>query len=205
MFDTHAPPTPALSLAAAALALVAACGGAEGETAGESDAATATGTDTDADGYTWWRDVEPVVRARCVTCHSPGNIGPFSLATHEEFVNLAPILGPAIESGSMPPWLPDAGCNDYKNSLALDLDEEALLLDYLAGDMPEGDPADAPPEEEPPPEFVPDVVLEMPESFTPTQSPDDYRCFTIPWPEEFTDDAFVTATEVYPGERAIVH
>jgi hypothetical protein len=45
----------------------------------------------------------------------------------------------------------------------------------------------------------------MPVDYAPASSPDDYRCFLIPWPEELTEDQFVTAYEVYPGERSIVH
>jgi hypothetical protein len=71
--------------------------------------------------------------------------------------------------------------------------------------MPEGDPADAPPPGPPQLEVVPDVVIEMPEAYTPSTSPEDYRCFVIPWPDGLTEDRFVTAMEVYPGERSIVH
>ena len=38
---------------------------------------------------------------------------------------------------------------------------------------PEGDPAEAPPAPDPKPEWVPDVLLEMPEPYTPDKTPDD--------------------------------
>ncbi|PRQ08901.1 monooxygenase [Enhygromyxa salina] len=170
-----------------------------------STADTETDADhTDTDAPTWWRDVEPVVRTACVTCHSPDNIGPFSLETYDEFLALAPILAPAIESGQMPPWPPGDDCNTYANDRSLSDDQQELLLSYMAGDMPEGDPADSPPDGPPAREVVPDAVLEMAEPYTPT-SADDYRCFTMPWPEDITEDRFVTALEVYPGERSLVH
>jgi hypothetical protein len=174
-------------------------GTSTGETAGETG-------DGGTDALTWWRDVEPIVREKCVTCHAAGNIAPFALETHAEFVAFAELAGDAIESGVMPPWLADPDCRDYTNSLALSLEQEETLLSYIASDMPEGDPADAPPDEgTPTPELVPDLVLDMPEAYTPTKFPDDYRCFTIPWPEEYTEDSFVTGLEIYPGEKAIVH
>ena len=48
-----------------------------------------------------------------------------------------------------------------------------------------------------------DVVLEMPEAYLPTQSPDDYRCFIIDWPE--TRTRYITGFRANPGNRATVH
>ncbi len=175
------------------------------------DDAAGDGVDTtgetgeDVEALTWWRDVEPVVRDKCGGCHSPDSVAPFSLETHAEFVALAPVLAPAIESGDMPPWGADPDCNSYSNDRSLTLEQEELLLTYIAGEMPEGDPADAPPDGPPKRELMPDVVVEMPEAYTPQTTPDDYRCFLVPWPEEVSEDQFVTAVEVYPGERSIVH
>jgi hypothetical protein len=174
---------------------------------GESESSTGeSGSETGgADTHTWWRDVEPIVREKCTTCHSPGNIGPFSLESHTEFVAFSSILPAAIESGQMPPWLVDPDCNTYKNPRSLSVEQEELLLTYIAGGMPEGDPADAPPDGPPAPELDPDIVIEMPEPYTPVSSPDDYRCFLIPWPDDITEDQYVTGSEVYPGERSLVH
>ncbi|MCA9636464.1 MAG: monooxygenase [Myxococcales bacterium] len=198
---TRSDPITTLSAALLALALIGCNGGSEeSASAGESESAG-------DDALTWWRDVEPVVRTRCATCHRSGDIAPFALETHEQFVAVASALGPAIEGERMPPWPPDPACHTYAHSLALEADEEATLLTYLAGEMPEGDPADAPPPGDPPDELDPDVTLSMPEPYTPSPSEgvDDYRCFVLPWPAEIADERFVTALQVFPGERAIVH
>jgi hypothetical protein len=158
----------------------------------------------DAQGHTWWHDVEPIVSDRC-SCHEDGDIAPFSLAQHDEFVAFASLAGGAIESGEMPPWPPDEACNTYKHPRSLTPEQEEILLTYIAGDMPEGDPADAPPPVDPPTPFVPDIELVMPEAYTPMSTPDDYRCFLIPWPEDIVQERFVTGFDVTPGERSIVH
>lgn len=174
---------------------------------GGPDEATTTADDTIGDDdLTWWRDVEPVVRQRCGECHVDGGIAPFALTTHEEFVGLAAIVGPAIEAGEMPPWPPDSACNEYAHARDLTPEQEETLLAYLDGDMPEGDRADAPPPPAAERELVPDLTLEMPEVYSaPTAVADDYRCFLIPWPADITEPRFVTGMEVYPGERRIVH
>jgi hypothetical protein len=203
----HAPGPRSLVIPALGFALLAACTNDDAPPANETGS-TGDETETvgeDPDALVWWRDVQPIVQDKCVGCHSPGNIAPFSLETYAEFTAWSAVLGPAVESGQMPPWGADPDCNSYSNDRSLSLEQQELILEYVAGDMPEGAPADAPPEGPPDPEVVPDVVLEMAEPYTPSSSPDDYRCFLIPWPEDLTEDQFVTAIEVYPGERSIVH
>ncbi|MCA9687085.1 MAG: monooxygenase, partial [Myxococcales bacterium] len=92
----------------------------------------------------------------------------------------------------------------YDDDRSLSLEQEEILLSYLAGDMPEGDPADATPEQ-PVDEFMPDLLLEMPEAYQPQLSPDDYRCFLVPWPAELDQVRYVTGFNIFPGERSIVH
>ncbi len=173
---------------------------------GASEADTgSTETETgDADALTWWRDVQPIVGQKCAGCHADGKIAPFSLETHEQFVAFSMLARDAIEAGDMPPWPPDPTCNTYADPRSLTPEQEQVLLDYIDSDMPEGDPAEAPPEQEPPPEFVPDVMVEMPEDYAPAGM-EDYRCFAIPWPEDIDVDQYVTGVAVYPGQESIVH
>ncbi|MCX4247365.1 monooxygenase [Paraliomyxa miuraensis] len=185
----------------------AADAGTDGTGATDTDTDSADGTETlPDDALTWWRDIEPIVRDKCANCHRPGEVAPFPLDTYEDFVTYGPAAIWAIEQDVMPPWGPDDACNQYADPLSLEPEHKDQLLAYLATDMPQGDPEDAPPADPPPPELVPDVMLEMPQSYTPDAStPDDYRCFLIPMPEDMTEEQFMTGFEVYPGERAIVH
>jgi len=45
--------------------------------------------------------------------------------------------------------------------------------------------------------------MPLPEAYTPTLEPDDYRCQLIPWPAEGVE--YVTGLRVQPDQRAIVH
>jgi hypothetical protein len=201
---------PARVIGSASLLLLgslAACQPSDDDAAadGTDDEDTTGETDGSQDqDVTWWRDVEPIVRDRC-GCHQDGDIAPFSLETHAEFTAFASLAGDAIESGEMPPWGPDPDCNSYRNPRSLTAEQEEILLSYIAGDMPEGDPADASPPVDPPAPFVPDIEIEMLEAFTPSSAPDDYRCFLIPWPADITQDRYVTGFDIEPGEPSIVH
>ena len=197
-----------LCLIALTLPLAGAC---TDETAPTTDAGHAD-TDPDADTdesesqptYTWHGEVAPLVAQKCAGCHVDGSIAPFALTNYAEVSTLAPILAPAIESEAMPPWSAAPGCNNYEHDRSLSAEEREILLTWIDEDVPEGDPSQAAPLPEPPPAWVPDTMIEMPEAYTPTQEPDDYRCFLVDGPE-LAQTSFVTGLEVYPGEREIVH
>jgi len=172
------------------LLLLVACGGEETEpTAATSEA-------------TWHADVAPVVASRCGSCHQPDGIGPFPLTTYAEVVAMAGPVEHSITSGSMPPWQGGDDCNEYSNDTSLRPDEKELLLDWLAGGTPEGDAASAAPLAERPP-FQADLLLPLPEPYTPTREPDDYRCQLVEWPLDET--AWITGLAVEPDQQAIVH
>ena len=86
--------------------------------------------------------------------------------------------------------------------------EKQTLLDWLSGDMPEGDPADLPDRHRcPTGEWAlgqPDIVLQMAQSFTPPIGQDVYRCFVIPQLHS-TEDTDMSAIDFIPGNRQIVH
>ena len=74
--------------------------GASGDTpttSPDSTSEAASSTGAEPVGVTYYRDVKPLLDARCVQCHSPGNIAPFSLTTHEEAAPFAATLVDAAE------------------------------------------------------------------------------------------------------------
>lgn len=192
------------------MTLAVGCGPTEPSSSSDADTTAETASDTssdtvaEAETYTWHRDVQPIVAEKCGTCHAEGDIAPFALTTYAEALEMAPILAPSIESGQMPPWPPATGCNEYTHSRALTDEQQEILLTWIDEGAPEGDPADAPPTPEPEPAWEPDVLIEMPVAYTPTKSPDDYRCFLIDGPE-LASTQYVTGFQVFPGERSIVH
>ncbi len=159
-------------------------------------------SDTGAPALTWHRDAAPVVAAKCGGCHVDGGIGSFALTTHAEVAALAGPVENAIASGAMPPWQGGDDCNDYRNDFSLSDQEKALLLAWLADGAPEGDPADAA-AIEPRAQLQVDLELPLPEPYTPTREPDDYRCQLVDWPLSGT--SWITGLEVQPDQADIVH
>jgi peroxiredoxin len=162
---------------------------------------------TRTDGaVTFYRDVLPIVQKNCQECHRPGAVGPFALMTYKQAVNWAEDIKEYTQERKMPPWKPVDGLAFHNERKLSDQDIETLA-DWVDGGTPQGDPKDAPP----PRRFVegwqlgqPDLVLTVSEEMTVGASgPDLFRCFVMP--TKLTEDKFVTAVEVRPGNSRIVH
>jgi mono/diheme cytochrome c family protein len=176
-------------------------GGSTGATAADD---TSTGAPAD-DAVTWHAHVRAVIEQHCTSCHQPGNIAPFPLTTYEEAHLLRESIALSIEHGSMPPWMPADGCQDYVGQPSITDEQAALVRAWVDGGAPEGDPGDyvAPP---PAPSFDlsrVDLELYVPEPYLPAQQPDDYRCFLLDWPHATT--TYVTGFRARPDDLRTVH
>ena len=155
---------------------------------------------------TYYRDVLPILQNSCQTCHRQGEVGPFELTTYKQAVNWAGDIKDYTQSRKMPPWKPTAG-PAFHNERKLSDKDIATLAAWVKDGTPQGDPKDAPK----PRQFTdgwqlgkPDLVLTVPEEFTVGASgPDAFRVFVLP--TNLTEDKYVTAVEVKPGNPRIVH
>src|SRR5436190_23564016 len=68
---------------------------------------------------TYYRDVKPILDAKCLGCHRPGGIGPIDLSDPDVATQLAPLLRAEVEAGRMPPWPPGQECNRYLHDRSL--------------------------------------------------------------------------------------
>ncbi len=158
---------------------------------------------SDGDSPTYYRDAKAIIDARCVTCHQEGDIGPFPLTTYTEIEAFRGAVRAALVNGTMPPWQPSDDCNEYEGNIDLTDAERETLIAWIDSGASEGNPADAPLAAEPEEDFLADLSLRLPEPYTPTREPDDYRCQLIEWPADTT--RFVTGARVTPDQGAIVH
>lgn len=154
---------------------------------------------------TWHADVAPIITASCAGCHAEGAIGGFSLRTLAEVESWSQAVYDAVASGTMPPWLATDDCSSYQQDFSLSPQETQTILDWIDGGMPAGDPSDTVSVDPWRPATLDrvDLSLEMPLSYIPQSTPDDYRCFIMEWPYE--DTVWVTGYEVMPGNDTLVH
>ncbi len=157
-------------------------------------------------GLTYSKQISRIFQAKCEICHREGDIAPFALKDYQTASLWAEDIKRVVDDGIMPPWKPVAGHGDFKNSFALTADERQAIIKWVSAGAPEGDPADAPaplPDRGEWPLGSPDQIMSMVQDFIPPRGRDVYRCFVMP--ESFDETKYVSAVDVLPGDRKIVH
>lgn len=157
---------------------------------------------------TYYHDIKPLVERYCTSCHRTGDIAPFALTDYSSVTRYAPRIKAAVESGTMPPWMPSDSGLELRYSRKMRTEDKQLLLGWIADGAPAGDPSsqprtDIPPaEQESPPR--PDLLIQAPQPYLPdTAMADDYRCFVFD--PKLAGDRFIVAGQVSPDNRAIAH
>lgn len=156
---------------------------------------------------TFSKDVAPVLYKHCTTCHRPGEIAPMSLLTYEQTRPWARAIRDNVRSGAMPPWHADSAHGKWLNDRSLTAEEKDVVVRWVDGGAPEGNKGDLPKA----PEYVagwtigqPDAIVTMEKEYAlPAQGEIPYQYFEMQ--TNFTEDKWVQALEVRPGNRAVVH
>jgi hypothetical protein len=156
---------------------------------------------------TFSKDVAPVLYQHCTTCHRTGEIAPMSLVTYEEARPWARAIRDRVVNGTMPPWHADPAHGKFRNDRRLSDKEKDVLTRWVAAGAAQGDPNDLPPR----PVYAegwtmgqPDVVLKMPTPYAlPATGEVPYQYFEVE--TNFTEDKWIQALEIRPGNRSVVH
>jgi peroxiredoxin len=166
---------------------------------------------TSADGVTYHNRISRLLQANCVECHRQGGVAPFGLETYEQVTGKAGMIRRMVERGLMPPWFagkPDNGAHSpWSNDRSLAERDRAELLAWLASGRPLGDPADAPL----PRKWPADWQIGTPDTIYQIGQPIDVKASgTMPYQNVsvetgLTEDKWVTAIEVQPTAREVVH
>ncbi len=156
---------------------------------------------------TYCRDVAPILYRRCVPCHRPGQVAPFSLTDYRDAVRWARMIREVVLERRMPPWHADPRFGSFRNDRRMSWEEIETVVAWIDAGMPKGDEADLPELPSYPDKWTigsPDLVLRMPEPFrVPAEGVLPYQYFVVE--SGFTEDRWVVAAEVRPGFRPVVH
>jgi len=154
------------------------------------------------------KDVAPLLKAHCVECHRDGAIGPWSMDGHARVRNYAGMIEEVLPTRRMPPWDPDPDFGKFANAHTLTREEAQMLQCWVSAGAPRVEGPDPLSEALPPlPEWVmgkPDVLMRLlqPEEI-PATGVLEYRHIEIANP--FTNEVWVAATDIKPGNRKVVH
>jgi mono/diheme cytochrome c family protein len=167
---------------------------------------------TAASPVTYHRDVARILQQNCVTCHRDGGIAPFALDDIEEVKDRAKVIKRVVSEGTMPPWFAavekDAEKNPWANDCSLSAKDKADLFAWLdSSDRPLGHVADAPAKRNYPAEWsigTPDLIIPLSRSYD--IKADGFMPYAFDVVDtEIAEDKWVTAYEILPSERDVVH
>ena len=158
---------------------------------------------------TYASQISRIFQKNCVECHRTGEIAPFVLDDYEESVGWGDMIVETIDNRRMPPWHADPNHGTFLNQRGLSDADKELVRQWVKEGTPFGDAADLPEKQN----FtvgwqlprVPDLVVEMRKKpFTvPADGTVDYQYFVVD--PKFKEDKWVSAVEVVPGNRSVVH
>lgn len=160
---------------------------------------------------TYHNRISRIVQSNCIECHRAGGVAPFSLEKYEDVVAHAGMIRKVVEKGTMPPWFATAAAegkpSPWANDRTVSGVDKADLFAWLKSDRPSGDIADAPL-----PRIYadgwligkPDAVFEFPKS-VPVKANGTMPYQNVTVETKLTEDKWVTAVEVRPSAREVVH
>jgi hypothetical protein len=160
---------------------------------------------------TYYRDVAPILDAKCTTCHRIGGIAPFALTTEADARAHAAGIVQLTRAGLMPPWMPGPDSVPLRGRALrrLTKTELATLAAWSAAGGPAGNRADL--------RVRPStgaglggpgttIRLAPAKPYLPHAvggGIDDYHCFVLD--PKLTRNAFVTGALIRPQRTGIVH
>ncbi len=156
---------------------------------------------------TFNRDIAPILRQNCVSCHRPGESGPFPLVSYSDAKKRARQISAVTASRFMPPWLPQPGYGDFEGTRRLTDAQIKAIADWANAGAPEGGESELPAFPPLPDDWQlgpPDLVLNAPQAFAlPADGPDVFRNFIFT--PQLQSPRNVRAVEVRAGGKRLVH
>lgn len=153
------------------------------------------------------REIAPLIRRECQSCHRPGSVAPFTLSNHSEIQAQAAMIAEVVADRRMPPWYGAESPLPFQNHRALSEHERSLLLAWINAGCPRDEPAAPEPAVDPAPRWSigePDQVLTMLEEHeVPSTGLVPYVYAVLP--HLFTEDTWVSAIEISPDHPEVVH
>ena len=158
---------------------------------------------------TYAHDIAPILRAKCEGCHRPGEVAPFSLQNYTQASAWSADIKRFTGSGQMPPWKPAPGYGVFQEAEAhtLSAAERSAIAKWADNGAPLGSMKQVPA----PRKFVlgwqlgePDMIIVPEKAYHLSADGEDvYRNFVVK--SNFTEDRYISAVEVRPGNSAVVH
>lgn len=154
------------------------------------------------------RDVAPLLIEKCVPCHTPGGIGPWSMDRYDTVKGWSAMMREVLADRRMPPWHADPAIGAFRNDRSLDRDQLRVLVDWIDAGAARGNGPDPLADRKAAavaewPLGPPDIFVEAPRQEIPAAGLLDYRYADVPL--TIDRDVWVRAVQLKPGNPSVVH
>lgn len=154
------------------------------------------------------RDVAPILKDKCVSCHVEGGIAPFAMDSHRMVQGWSPMMKEVLLTKRMPPAQVDPDIRHFSNANYINARELQTLVHWIDAGSPRGTGAFDPLENVTASESdwhlgEPDYIVEVPAFTVPATGVLDYQNVTINLP--FEEDRWVKSVQHLPGDRRVLH
>src|SRR5580658_3561882 len=89
--------------------------------------------------YDYNKDIFPLLRDHCGSCHVPGGSAPMSLMTYNDAVPWAESIRDELTAGRMPPWPVDPMSPAVKGGHPISSRDVDRIVVWASGGTPQGD------------------------------------------------------------------
>ena len=155
--------------------------------------------------------IAPLLQAKCIGCHSPGNLAPFALTNYASVTSNMVKMRLELLKGTMPPWHADYNYQSFTNDFSLNPTQAAMLVNWINAGGPRGTGAD--PLTNPPPPIdypfswpsalgTPDIIIPVGSQSIPATGVIQYQYvnYTYTGPT-----VWLRAAVMLPGTVPVVH
>jgi hypothetical protein len=150
------------------------------------------------------KEVVRIFERSCLSCHRPGGIAFFSLATYDEARPWAKAIKEEMLEKRMPVWHAVKGFGTFRNAPRLTQREMDLIVNWVEGGAPRGEEKDYPTTPVYSDDWSsgkPDAVLQVKEQKIASDT-DEIRTFTLP--TNFKEERWLRAIDLRPSNGAVV-
>jgi hypothetical protein len=158
-------------------------------------------------------DIAPLLLDKCVRCHNPGNIAPWSMVNYSSIQTNSLAIKDRVLTGKMPPWHADPNYGVFANDISLKPEQAAALIQWIEDGAPRGDGPDPVAASQPPPTNYPyawpaslgqpDFIVNVPAYNVPATGEVAYKypqvSVTLP------SNVWLRAAVILPGNTEVVH
>jgi peroxiredoxin len=158
---------------------------------------------------TYCNQISRILQKRCVECHREGDIGPMDLTNFDNVAAWSDMLLEVIGDNRMPPWHANPEHGKFANDRSLTAEERQQIEQWVANGTPLGDASQLPK----PLDFAagwqlpktPDLIVPVSDKPFKIPAKGTVRYQYFQQSVSFDEDKWISAMEVKPGNRAVVH